>query len=134
MLNPESILNRCLLTKLTGQPQDGDRHCVQYHSPNAGILRMADGKNQHRKIPKDQRFMINGQHTDAFGLQKGMQISATAVTDVPETVITQQIKRTGQAPPPPPSAISYYCDPNHHCACSSTSSTTSRETDSRATA
>jgi hypothetical protein len=70
--------------------------------PVSVILTMEDGKNQQFNIPKGQKFMIQGKETDAFGLRKGMQISATAVTEVPQTVIAQQIKRTGQAPPPPP--------------------------------
>jgi hypothetical protein len=39
---------------------------------------------------------------DAFGLRKGMKVDAQKVVEQPETVITQQIKRTGIAPPPPP--------------------------------
>jgi LPXTG-motif cell wall-anchored protein len=34
-----------------------------------------------------------------------MKVSATAVTEVPETVITSQVKRTGKMPPPPPESI-----------------------------
>jgi len=70
--------------------------------PNSVTLTLEDGKNQTFKIPNGQKFMINGQETDAFGLRKGMMVSAQRVTEVPETVITQQIKRTGKMPPPPP--------------------------------
>src|SRR5262249_35465901 len=69
--------------------------------PLSVVLTLEDGTNQEFKIPKGQKFNVNGQMTDAFGLKKGMTISAQKVTEVPETVITQQIKRTGTAPPPP---------------------------------
>jgi hypothetical protein len=70
--------------------------------PNSVILTMPNGKNQEFKIPKGQKFTVNGQETDAFGLKKGMTIDAQQVTESPETVITQQVKRTGVMPPPPP--------------------------------
>ena len=69
--------------------------------PLSVILTLEDGTNQEFKIPKGQKFNVDGQMTDAFGLKKCMVISAQKVTEVPETVITQQIKRTGTAPPPP---------------------------------
>ncbi|HTS59561.1 MAG TPA: hypothetical protein VMH03_18610 [Terriglobales bacterium] len=74
----------------------------QVSPPNSVILTLEDGKNQQFKIPKGQKFNVNGQMTDAWGLRKGMQISATRVVEVPETVVTQQAKITGTMPPPPP--------------------------------
>jgi len=70
--------------------------------PNSVILTLENGQNQKFNIPSGQKFTVNGQETDAFGLKKGMTVSAQRVTEVPETVITQQVKRTGQMPPPPP--------------------------------
>lgn len=70
--------------------------------PNSVILTLEDGTNQSFKIPTGQKFTINGEQTDAFGLKKGMVVSAQRVTEVPETVVTQQVKRTGTMPPPPP--------------------------------
>ena len=70
--------------------------------PISVILTLENGQNQSFKIPSGQKFTINGQETDAWGLKKGMTVTATKVTEVPETVITQQVKRTGQMPPPPP--------------------------------
>ena len=46
--------------------------------------------------------MINGEAKTVFELRKGMNVSATVVTQVPETVVAQQRKVTGSAPPPPP--------------------------------
>lgn len=70
--------------------------------PSSVILTLENGQNQKFNIPSGQKFTVNGQETDAFGLRKGMTVSAQRVTEVPETVITQQVKRTGQMPPPPP--------------------------------
>jgi len=70
--------------------------------PNSVILTLENGQNQKFNIPSGQKFTINGHETDAFGLKKGMVVSAQRVTEVPETVITQQVKRSGQMPPPPP--------------------------------
>jgi len=74
----------------------------QVSPPSRVILTLENGENQEFKIPKGQKFTINGQETDAFGLKKGMKVSAQRVTEVPETVVAQEIKRTGSAPPPPP--------------------------------
>jgi len=74
----------------------------QVTPPRSVILTLEDGKNQAFKIPKGQKFTIDGQETDAFGLKKGMTVSAQRITEVPETVVTQEVKRTGTMPPPPP--------------------------------
>jgi hypothetical protein len=70
--------------------------------PNSVILTMENGKNQEFKIPNGQKFTVNGQETDAFGLRKGMVVNAQQVIEQPETVVAQQVKRTGIMPPPPP--------------------------------
>jgi hypothetical protein len=70
--------------------------------PNTVILTMENGKNQQFKIPNGQKFTINGNETDAFGLKKGMKVSAQQVTESPEIVSSQQVTRTGTMPPPPP--------------------------------
>ena len=70
--------------------------------PNWVILTLENGQNQKFKIPNGQKFTVNGKDTDAFALRKGMLVSAQRVTEVPETVVTQQVKRTGKMPPPPP--------------------------------
>jgi hypothetical protein len=70
--------------------------------PTTVILTLEDGSNQSFKIPKGQKFNVDGQQMDAFGLKKGMRISATKIVEVPETVVEQQRKLTGAMPPPPP--------------------------------
>jgi hypothetical protein len=70
--------------------------------PNIVILTLEDGTNQEFKIPKGQKFTVDGQETDAFGLRKGMMVSATKVVEEPINVVEQQRKLTGSMPPPPP--------------------------------
>jgi hypothetical protein len=69
--------------------------------PLSVILTLENGENQQFKIPQGQKFMVDGRETDAWGLKKGMTVSAQRVTEVPETEMAQEIKRTGSAPPPP---------------------------------
>jgi LPXTG-motif cell wall-anchored protein len=70
--------------------------------PSTVILTLEDGKNQEFKIPKGQKFNVDGQMLDAWGLKKGMTIQATKVVQEPQTVVAQQRKLTGTMPPPPP--------------------------------
>jgi len=70
--------------------------------PLSVVLTLEDGTNQQFNIPDGTKFTIDGQPTDAFSLNPGMKISATAVTEAPETVITKKVKLTGEMPAPPP--------------------------------
>jgi len=70
--------------------------------PNSVILTLENGQNQQFKIPKGQKFNVDGQMVDAWGLKKGMKVSATKVTETPITSTTQVSKLTGTNPPPPP--------------------------------
>jgi RNase P/RNase MRP subunit p29 len=74
----------------------------QVSPPTSVILTLEDGKNQRFNIPKGQKFTVNGQVTDAFGLRKGMRIDAQQVIEQPETEVMLEVKRTGTMPPPPP--------------------------------
>lgn len=70
--------------------------------PSSVILTLEDGSNQKFNIPKDQKFNIDGQMTDAWGLKKGMKISATKVVEEPVDVYEHHQQVTGTMPPPPP--------------------------------
>jgi hypothetical protein len=65
----------------------------QVNPPSRGVLTLAKRENQEFKIPKGQKFVIDGQET-----------GAQRVTEVLETVVAQEIKSTGTAPLPPPPA------------------------------
>src|ERR1700747_563625 len=70
--------------------------------PSAVILTLEDGTNQQFKIPKGQKFTVDGQQVDAWGLKKGMRVSATKVVEEPVTAVERQKQLTGSMPPPPP--------------------------------
>jgi hypothetical protein len=72
--------------------------------PSHVILTLEDGSNQAFTIPKNQKFNIDGQMVDAWGLKKGMKVSATKVVESPVNVVTKTASVTGQLPPPPPPA------------------------------
>lgn len=77
----------------------------QVNPPNSLILTLEDGSNQQFKIPAGQKFNVEGTETDAFGLRKGMKVSATKIVAKPVDVTTQERKVTGQMPPPSTEAI-----------------------------
>ncbi|MFZ1136942.1 MAG: hypothetical protein WAN69_18480 [Candidatus Korobacteraceae bacterium] len=68
--------------------------------PVSIILTLEDGKNQQFKIPEDQKFEVDGQMVDAFAIRKGMNITATKITEQPAVEVTQSQTVTGQAAPP----------------------------------
>src|SRR5204862_1197028 len=49
--------------------------------PDSVILTLENGKNQQFKIPKGQKFNVDGQEVDAFALKKGMRVSATKIVE-----------------------------------------------------
>jgi len=70
--------------------------------PTSIILTMENGKNQQFKIPKGQKFNVDGRTVDAWGLKKGMKVTGTQVVEEPVVVVEQRRKATGEMPPPPP--------------------------------
>jgi hypothetical protein len=69
--------------------------------PSSVILTLVDGTNQQFKIPKDQKFNVDGQMVDAWGLKKGMNVTATKIVEEPLTEITSKKNLTGVMPTPP---------------------------------
>jgi hypothetical protein len=104
-LRPGMKLQRTITTTSTPQTvttvQTVTGKVWQVSPPNSVILTLENGKNQSFKIPKGQIFTIDGQQVDAFGLKKGMIVSATKIVEVPETVVTQQRHLSGTMPAPP---------------------------------
>ena len=72
----------------------------QVNPPTSVILTLENGENQQFRIPQGTQFTVDGQPTDAFSLRPGMKVSATAVTEVPETVVATEVTRTGEMAPP----------------------------------
>jgi hypothetical protein len=73
--------------------------------PNFVILTLESGQNQQFKIPPGQKFMVNGKETDAWGLKNGMTVTATKITEVPQTNVSQHRQVTGTMPPDAPVLI-----------------------------
>jgi LPXTG-motif cell wall-anchored protein len=74
----------------------------QVTPPTSLILTLEDGTNQRFTIPQEQKFDVDGQMVDAWGLKKGMNITATKIVEVPETVVQREVKVIGKLPPAPP--------------------------------
>ena len=70
--------------------------------PTSVILTLEDNTNQQFKIPKDQKFNVDGQMVDAFALRKGMKVSATKIVEVPSVVSSVRQRVTGATPPATP--------------------------------
>jgi len=66
--------------------------------PVAVILTLENGENQSFKIPSGQKFMVDGQETDAWGLKKGMKVTATKIVETPYTTVSQHSQVTGTIP------------------------------------
>lgn len=66
--------------------------------PRSVILTLENNTNQEFKIPKDQKFNVDGQMVDAFALRKGMKVTATKIVEVPTVVLAQEQSVVGTAP------------------------------------
>ena len=104
-LKPGMKLQRSIITTTTPQVvttvQTVTGKVWHVTPPNSVILQLEDNTNQSFKIPKGQKFNVNGEMVDAFGLKKGMMVTATKIVEVPEVVVSQQKHVTGTMPAPP---------------------------------
>jgi hypothetical protein len=105
-LKPGMTLQRTITTTTTPKvittTQSVTGKVWHVQPPSSVILTLDDGTQQQFTIPKGQKFNVNGQMTDAWGLKKGMTVSATKVVEEPVTVVQHQRQLTGSMPPPPP--------------------------------
>jgi hypothetical protein len=105
-LKPGMKLQRTITTTTTPQivttVQTVTGKVWYVNPPLSVILTLENGTNQTFKIPKDQKFNVNGQTVDAFGLKKGMMLTATKIVEAPVSVISQRKSVSGTMPPPPP--------------------------------
>jgi len=80
-LKPGMKLQRTITTTTTPQTvttvQSVTGKVWYVNPPNSVILTLENGQNQQFKIPKGQKFDVDGQMVDAFGLKKGMNVKAT---------------------------------------------------------
>ena len=105
-LKPGMMLQRTIITTTTPMIvttiQTVTGKVWHVNPPTSVILTLEDNTNQQFKIPKDQKFNVDGQMVDAFALRKGMKVSATKIVEVPTVVSSQQQRVTGRTPPAAP--------------------------------
>jgi LPXTG-motif cell wall-anchored protein len=105
-LKPGMVLTRTVVRTTTPETirtvQTVQGKVWHVNPPSSVILTMEDGSNQQFKIPKGQKFNVNGEMVDAWGLRKGMTVTATKVVEEPQTSVSQTASITGTAPPPTP--------------------------------
>jgi len=101
-LKPGMKLVRATVTTSTPQVvttvQTVTGKVCQVNPPLGVILALENGQNQEFKIPDGQKFMVDGTETDAFGLKKGMVVTATKVVETPVTSVTTQKAVVGTMP------------------------------------
>ena len=98
----EKTITTTTTPKLVTTVQSVTGRVWHVNPPNSVILTLEDGTNQQFKIPKGQKFNVDGQMVDAWGLKKKMKITATKVVEEPVTSVSVQKELTGTMPPPPP--------------------------------
>jgi LPXTG-motif cell wall-anchored protein len=108
-LKPGMKLQRSIITSSTPQTittvQTVTGKVWHVSPPTSVILTLEDGTNQSFKIPTGQKFTIDGQQVDAFGLRKGMVVTATKIVEVPEVVVSQRKYVSGTIPEAPPADV-----------------------------
>ena len=101
-LQPGMKLERTTVTTTTPQivttVQTVTGKVFHVSPPLSVILTMENGENQSFKIPKGQKFNVDGRETDAFGLKKGMTVSATKIVETPVTAVSHYQQVTGTMP------------------------------------
>jgi hypothetical protein len=70
--------------------------------PHYVMLALEDGSSQRFEIPEGQKFKVEGQTVDAWGLKPGMTITATKVVEFTTTEIEQRRRLSGSMPATPP--------------------------------
>ena len=71
------------------------------NAPKTVILTLPDHTHMTYTVPSHAKFTINGEKKTVFQLRKGMQLTATVITDEPQTVLESSKHVVGQAPPAP---------------------------------
>jgi LPXTG-motif cell wall-anchored protein len=104
-LKPGMKLQRSTITSTTPQTittvQTVTGKVWNVMPPLSVILTLEDGTHQKFNIPSGQKFTINGQQVDAFGLKKGMVVTATKIVEVPEIHVSHEKYVSGTMPAPP---------------------------------
>jgi hypothetical protein len=104
-LKPGMKLERTITTTSTPQTvttvQSVTGKVWHVSPPTMVILKLEDGTNEQFQIPKGQKFNVDGKEMDAYGLRKGMQVTATKVVTEAKNMSFEHQKVTGEMPAPP---------------------------------
>jgi LPXTG-motif cell wall-anchored protein len=106
-LKPGMHLTRTITTTTTPRTIKNVRTVsgkVWYVAAPYVILTLPDGTNKQYKVPDGTKFNIDGSDKTVFDLRKGMNVSATIVTESTENIVTQQRSVSGTAPAAPAAA------------------------------
>jgi LPXTG-motif cell wall-anchored protein len=107
-LKPGTHLTQTITTKTTPKTivtaRTIEGKVWHVNAPSTVILTLPDGTNKQYNVPKDQVFKINGQKDTVFQLRKGMNVSATVLTEEPVIEASTHRSVTGVAPKPHPQA------------------------------
>lgn len=105
-VKPGMVLQRTITTTTTPEVVTTVRtiqgRVWHVNPPKSVILTLPDNTNKSYNVPKDQKFMIDGEEKTVFDLKKGMTITATVLTEVPQATIAERRQVTGNMPAPPP--------------------------------
>ena len=108
-LKPGMKLQRTTVTTTTPQVvttiESVTGKVLKVTPPLSVTLALENGESQMFKIPEGQKFTVNGQEIDAWGLREGMKISATKIVETPVTNVSEQTRVTGTMPQTSPVLI-----------------------------
>jgi hypothetical protein len=101
-LKPGTHLTQTITTKTTPKTITTVRTIQgkvwHVNAPSTVILTLPEGENKQYNVPKGQVFNIGGQQDTVFQLRKGMNVSATVVTEEPVVSSSTSRSVTGVAP------------------------------------
>jgi hypothetical protein len=101
-LKPGMKLQRTTVTTTTPQVvttiESVTGKVLKITPPFSVRLALENGESQLFKIPEGQKFTVDGQEIDAFGLKEGMKITATKIVETPVTNVSEQTRVTGTMP------------------------------------
>lgn len=103
-LQPGMRLTRTITTTTTPKTVQTVRSIqgkVWYVNPPHGLILSLPEGNKSYKVPDGAMFDVDGKKQSIFHVKKGMMISATIITDTPETEVSSNRAVTGEVPPPP---------------------------------
>ena len=108
-LKPGMKLQRTTVTTTTPQVvttiESVTGKVLKVTPPLSVMLALENGESQLFNIPEGQKFTVNGQEIDAWGLREGMKISATKIVETPVTSVSEKTRVTGTMPQKSPVLI-----------------------------